>query len=328
METEELLAPRKNRIRNCVFLLLFSSLFSVTLYSQDVHTEEVEIRNGDIRLPGTLRIPEGEAAHPLLIFIPGSGNIDRDGNQAGTIVQAAYIRQLGEALAGRDIAFFSYDKRTAVPENRPLLDTVFIRDYVSDVHTLVAHFRKDPRFSGIHLLGHSQGSLVGMLSLSENSPVRSLVSMAGPASPIDSVMLRQLTAQSPELAREAAVHFEQLKKGEAPTEVSPLLQPLFVPANLPILKEWMGYQPVAVFKEIEIPVLLIYGGEDTQVSPEAGNRLKKVRPETRLITIPKMNHVLKRLGSPADNMRAYTDPSIPLSPELVAEIADWVAQNR
>jgi len=328
METKELLAPRKHRIRDCVFLLLLTSLFSSTQYGQDLHTEEVEIQNGDIRLPGTLRIPEGEGAHPLLIFIPGSGNIDRDGNQGGTMVQAAYIRQLGEALAGRDIAFFSYDKRTAVPENRPLLDTVLIRDYVSDVKTLVGHFRKDPRFSRIHLLGHSQGSLVGMLSLSENSPVRSLVSIAGPASPIDSVMLRQLAAQSPELAREAAAHMEQLKKGEAPGEVSPLLQPLFVPANLPILKEWMGYQPVAIFREIEIPVLLIYGGEDTQVSPEAGSRLKKARPETRLITIPKMNHVLKQLGSAADNMRAYTDPSIPLSPELVAEIVDWVAQNR
>lgn len=327
MEKKLLLVPRKTPRRNLVFWFLLGSVFSVTLYSQDVYTEEVEIRNGDIRLPGTLRIPEGGEVHPLLIFIPGSGNIDRDGNQAGTMVQADYIRQLGETLAGREIAFFSYDKRTAVPENRPLLDTVLIRDYVSDVQTLVGHFRKDPRFSGIHLLGHSQGSLVGMLSLSEKSPVQSLVSIAGPASPIDSVMLRQLTAQSPDLAREAAVHMDQLKKGEALGEVSPLLRPLFVPANLPILKEWMGYQPIAVFREIKIPVLLVYGGEDTQVSPEAGSRLKKVRPETRLITIPKMNHVLKQLGSPADNIRAYTDPSIPLSPDLVAEIVDWVRKN-
>jgi pimeloyl-ACP methyl ester carboxylesterase len=244
------------------------------------------------------------------------------------MVQAAYIRQLGEALAESGIAFFSYDKRTAVPGNLPLLDTVLIRDYVADVRTLVGHFKQDPRFEGIHLLGHSQGSLVGMLSVTENSPVRSLVSIAGPASPIDSVMFRQLKAQSPDLAREFAGHMDQLKKGGAMGEVSPPLRPLLAPANLPILKEWMGYEPMVVIGQVKIPLLLVYGGEDTQVNPEAGSRLKKGHSGARLIQVPGMNHVLKQLESPADNLRAYSDPSLPLSPDLVREIVEWIGQNR
>jgi pimeloyl-ACP methyl ester carboxylesterase len=328
MEKKQPFAPPEHRKPQRFSLFLLGFLFSFTLFSQDVQTEEVEIRNGDILLPGTLRIPEGREAFPLLIFIPGSGNIDRDGNQAGTMVKPAYIRQLGEALAGRDLAFFSYDKRTAVPENRPFLDTVLIRDYVSDLQALVGHFQKDDRFDGIHLLGHSQGSLVGMLSVSEKGPVRSLVSIAGPASPIDSVIIRQLAAQSPDLAGEAAAYLKRLKEGRSPGEVTPALRPLFAPANQPILKEWMQYQPVAVFGEVEIPVLLVYGEEDTQVTPEAGSRLKKVRPGTRLIRIQGMNHVLKQLESPADNLRAYSDPSLPLSPDLVREIVNWVGQNR
>ena len=244
------------------------------------------------------------------------------------MVQPAYIRQLGEALAGRDLAFFSYDKRTAVTENRAFLETVLLEDYVSDVEALVRHFENDSRFTGIHLVGHSQGSLVSMLSLSENSPVRSLISIAGPASPIDSVLIRQLSAQSPDLAREAAVHLDQLKSGNSLGEVSPLLRPLFSPVNLPILKEWMSYQPVTVFGKTDVPVLLIYGKEDTQVSPEAGDRMKSIRPETRLIQIPGMNHVLKQLESPSDNIRAYTDSNIPISPELVLEIVKFIDLQR
>jgi pimeloyl-ACP methyl ester carboxylesterase len=314
----------RNSIVPFVCALLTWLVLGSGVHAQQVRSEETEVRNGEIRLPGTLRVPVGGEPHPLLIFIPGSGNIDRDGNQAGTMIQPAYIRQLGEALASGGLAFFSYDKRTAVPENKAFLDTVLLADYISDVQTLVSYFEKDARFSGIHLLGHSQGSLVGMLSLSENTPVRSLVSIAGPASPIDSVMLRQLEAQSPDLAREAATHLDQLKKGGAPGEVSPLLQPLFAPANLPILREWMAYHPVEVFKKVGIAALLVYGEEDTQVSPEAGDRFKKVRPGARFIRIPGMNHVLKQLKSPSDNLRAYTDSSMPISAELVREIVEWI----
>lgn len=316
------------RILPLLFSLLIWVPLSSDLFGQEIRTQEIEIRNGEIQLPGTLRIPANGQGHPLLIFIAGSGNIDRDGNQAGTMIQPAYIRQLGEALASRDLAFFSYDKRTAVAQNREFLDTVLLDDYVSDVHALVRYFDKDPRFSEIHLLGHSQGSLVSMLSLAEETPVRSLISIAGPASPIDSVMLKQLKVQSPDLAREAAAHLDRLKKGDSLGVVSPLLQPLFVPANLPILKEWMAYQPVAVFGKIDTPTLLIYGEEDTQVSPQAGVRLKKVRPETRLVRIPGMNHVLKQLGSPSENMRAYTDSTMPISPALVLEIVQWIDPPR
>lgn len=312
------------RLSPLVFTLLTCLVLGKGLHAQQVQTEELEVRNGEIRLPGTLRVPVSGEAHPLLVFIHGSGNIDRDGNQAGTMIQPAYIRQLGEALASRGLAFFSYDKRTAVPENKAFLDTVLLEDYVSDVQTLVRYFEKDARFSGVHLLGHSQGSLVSMLSLSGNTPVRSLVSIAGPASPIDSVMLRQLEAQSPELAREAATHLDQLKKGGSPSGVSPLLQPLFAPANLPILREWMAYHPVEVFSKVGIPALLVYGEEDTQVSPEAGERFKEVRPGARYIRISGMNHVLKQLKSPSDNLRAYTDSSMPVSAELVRELVEWI----
>ncbi|MEJ2584045.1 MAG: alpha/beta fold hydrolase, partial [Robiginitalea sp.] len=204
--------------------------------------------------------------------------------------------------------------------------TVLLENYVSDVRTLVRYFEKDPRFTGIHLLGHSQGSLVGMLSLSGNSPVRSLVSIAGAASPIDSVLIRQLGAQSPDLAREVSDHLGRLRNGDTLGEVSPMLRPLFVPANLPILKEWMGYHPVEVFRKTGVPALLIYGEEDTQVPPEAGSRLKKARPEARFVLIPGMNHVLKQLETPSDNIRSYTDSSMPVNPQLIREIVEFISR--
>lgn len=328
MKSSKLASPGDRMCIRALFALLIGLYLSSPLYGQDTASEEIEVLNGPVSLPGTLRFPEGGGPHPLLIFIPGSGNIDRNGNQAGTMVQAGYIRQLGEAIASRNLAFYSYDKRTAAAENKGRLDTVLLTDYVSDVQTLVDYFENDPRFDGIHLLGHSQGSLVGMLSLSRKSPVRSLVSIAGPASPIDSILMRQLSAQNPDLGREASEHLDHLKKGQALGEVSPMLRPLFSPANRPLLKEWMGYHPVEVFAEITVPALLVYGEEDTQVSPDAGRRLLNARPDSKMVEIPRMNHVLKELEAPSDNLRAYTDPNMPVSPQLVREVIDFINKVR
>ena len=67
--------------------------------------------NDSIKLPGTLSYNKDLKSQPLVIFIHGSGNVDRNGNQSGVNVQANYIKQFRDSVNKYDIAFFSYDKR-------------------------------------------------------------------------------------------------------------------------------------------------------------------------------------------------------------------------
>ncbi|MDX1315299.1 MAG: alpha/beta hydrolase, partial [Eudoraea sp.] len=96
------------KIARLIFFFLL-----IQMHAQEIISEEIAMSNGDIMIPGTLTYPENSKS-PLIIFIQGSGNVDRNGNQAGTVVQAAYIKTLRDSLNHRGIAFYSYDKRTSV----------------------------------------------------------------------------------------------------------------------------------------------------------------------------------------------------------------------
>lgn len=316
-----------NPTLNPVLLIFFFAFGSQFLTSQEIQVEEVLLRNDSILLPGTLSYPQTESRPPLAIFVHGSGNIDRNGNQPGTMVQAGYIRMLRAALNAQGVAFYSYDKRVAVPENRPHLRKVLLSDYVEDLQVVIRYFAGDARFSGVHLVGHSQGVLVG--TLSTPSDLRSFTAIAGPANPVDTVLIRQLEAQAPNLAAEARPLLAKLKAGDSLDlkGAMPMVSLILAPQNRPLLREWMQYDPTEEFKDIKVPVLLIYGGMDTQVKPEAGRRLFRERPASRLMLIPTMNHVLKQVTDPALNQQAYIDSDVPLATGLAEALAAFIMAN-
>ena len=164
-----------------IVLVAFSSL-------AQVQSEDITINNDEIELPGTLTYPSSKA--PLLIWIHGSGGVNRDGNQP------QYIKQFRDTIIKNNIAFFSYDKRTANPKNATVLKEkgVLILDFVNDAKAVINHFKDDKRFNEIILIGHSQGSLIAMLA-SQN--VDKYISLAGAGETIDKTLIRQITSQSP-----------------------------------------------------------------------------------------------------------------------------------
>ena len=134
--------------------LFFIHLFNIALVSAQITTEEILIKNDTIELPGTLSYSKKNS--PLLIWIHGSGNVDRNGNQ-GAMVKANYIQQFREAINKNEIAFFSYDKRTSNKKNFKFLKETLFDDFANDAKKVVNYFKEDQRFSKIILLGHSQG---------------------------------------------------------------------------------------------------------------------------------------------------------------------------
>ena len=94
-------------------LTLTLLLISFIGFSQsDITSEEFLLKNDSIQLPGTLSYNKTIKQQPLVIFIHGSGNVDRNGNQAG-MANANYIKQLSEKLNTNGIAFYRYYKRTS-----------------------------------------------------------------------------------------------------------------------------------------------------------------------------------------------------------------------
>ena len=104
----------------------------------------------------------------------------------------------------------------------------------------------------------------------------------------------------------------------------PALAMLFRPSVQPYLISWLRYDPAAEIARLEIPVLVVQGNTDIQVTLDEAQRLAAARG-AQPVVIEGMNHVLKTV--PADRARqiaSYTDPSLPLADGLADRIAAFL----
>ena len=313
---------KKVRITLIQIVMLLSAL---TIGAQsNITTEELLLMNDSIRLPGTLSFNKTLEQQPLAIFVHGSGNVDRNGNQKGLNVNANYIKLLSEALNNNGIAFYRYDKRTSNMANMKfLVQGIIFDDFVEDTKIAINHFKDDARFSNITLIGHSQGSLVAMLAATVGTD--KYISLAGPGIAIDRTMIAQIRKQNGDsLANIVASHFKELKSKGKIENVDPNLFAIFTPQNQLFFKSWILYNPSKEISKLQIPVLIINGTKDTQVKIEDAKMLHNANPNSELRIIDNMTHVLKTITKDEDNLKSYSDPEFPLSEDLVLAITEFI----
>jgi uncharacterized protein len=300
------------------FLYILLLICTVCYGQSKITSEEILIHNDSIELPGTLTYSNTKT--PLVIWIHGSGNVDRNGNQ-GTVVKANYIKQFRDEINTQDIAFYSYDKRTSNPKNFKFLKGVLIDSFVDDAKKVIDYFKNDNRFSEIILVGHSQGSLIAMLA-SKNT--NKYISIAGPSTSIDKTIIEQITNQNATFGKVAEAHFKELFETGDIKQVNPLLVSVFSKPNFPFLINWAKYNPTEEIQKITIPTLIINGTKDLQVKIEDANALHTALPSSELVLIENMNHVLKNIEKDADNMNSYYSEKFSLSQKLITTIVAFI----
>lgn len=298
-------------IRVITYLLIY--FFGVAITFAQITSEEITLNNQVIQLPGTLSYPTEKI--PLIIWVHGSGSVNRNGNTPN------YIKQFRDAVNKENIAFFSYDKRTANPKNAAFLKDIQINDFINDLEEVVSYFKNDKRFTKIILAGHSQGSLIAMMVL-EN--IDKYISIAGAGETIDKTLIRQLTAQNLEFGKVATSHFKELKETGEIKKVNPNLITIFAKQNQPFWLSWVKLNPVEEIKKVTIPTLIINGDKDLQVLISDAKNLKKAKPNTQFVIIKNMNHVLKNIEKNEDNLKSYYSPNYPISEKLIENVVTFV----
>ncbi|MEZ4793197.1 MAG: alpha/beta hydrolase [Gelidibacter sp.] len=309
-------------MKKIFFLLVISNV--ALLFSQDhILSEEIMIMNDSIQLPGTLTYNEDVKAQPLIIFVSGSGNPDRNGNQPQFGVNGNYIMQLSEAMNKKDIAFFRFDKRNVTKENMPqILKHYTFSDLVDDVSAIINHFKDDKRFGSIILIGHSQGSLVAMMAA--NDHIDKYISLAGIGEPVGNTIVRQYKSQNEALGNIVEQHIMELTETGTIKEVNPNLAILFAPQNYGFLNGYLKIDPKEEIKKLTVPTLILNGNKDLQVKEEDAENLHSAKPNSKMVIIDKMNHVLKTIEKDEDNIASYSSPDFPLSEELVNTIEAFI----
>ncbi|MGH9871280.1 MAG: alpha/beta hydrolase [Pyrinomonadaceae bacterium] len=295
----------------------------------------IETSTGDLH--GTLLRPKSASPMPIALIIAGSGPTDRDGNSPMLSGPNNSLKLLAEGLAARGIASLRYDKRgvgesgeamrLAAEKAHKVLreEDLLFEAYIDDAVSWGKKLLSDRRFSSLTIIGHSEGSLIGMVA-ARRVGARAYVSIAGAGRPIQQIILEQVKLQfSPDLLKAIEDILNQLVAGKAVADVPAALNVLFRPSIQPYLISWFSFDPAKEIARLSRPVLIVQGTTDIQVSVQDATLLARANPSAKLMLIDGMNHVLKAVSNEKDKQIAsYSDPVLPIVPNLVGEISSFI----
>ena len=187
----------------------------------------------------------------------------------------------------------------------------------------------DRRFSSFTVLGHSEGSLIGMVA-AQRTGAQAYVSIAGAGRPLQQIILEQVKAQlPPDLLKPTQDILEQLAAGKRVESVPPALNIIFRPSAQPYLISWLRYDPVKEIAKLHIPMLIVQGTTDTRVSLQDAKALAGANPAATLLLIDGMNHVLKTVPNEQDKQdSSYSDPTLPVTASLISGISSFVIKAK
>jgi len=303
--------------------ILIAFLFFFGMASAQKQTFTSEDLSITPLIDGTLMVPSTTEKPPLAILIGGSGPTDRNGNQQMMVNNS--LRFLAEGLYNNNIASFRYDKRIVKQMKLNSINEKNIRfdDFIEDAVAILNYFKKDDRFSEIYIIGHSQGSLVGMIAAQNGAD--GFISIAGAGQEIDDVIIDQLSKQAPGLMENARDSFDDLRANGIALNYSPGLASIFRKEIQPFVFTWMQYNPKVEIAKLNMPVLIINGDKDTQVNISEAEILRSAKPDAAYEIIPNMNHVFKEIeGNDLENSKSYNIYNLPVVPKLITIISDFI----
>jgi fermentation-respiration switch protein FrsA (DUF1100 family) len=92
----------------------------------------------------------------------------------------------------------------------------------------------------------------------------------------------------------------------------------------PYMISWIKYNPQVEIKKLTIPILLINWTKDLQVPASDAELLHVANSKSELKIIENMNHIFKEITVDENNLKSYSDPNLPVIPELINAITTFV----
>jgi len=291
----------------------------------DYSTEEVRLPmrslQGDtFSLAGTLTRPvAATGAVPVVVTITGSGQQTRDEDLWPLLPSYRPFRVIAERLATAGIGVLRLDDRGVGGSTGPLGTTA---DYADDVRQEVAWLRHRPDVSKVALLGHSEGGAIAPLVAQNDSTLAGIVLLAGPGKMGREILTDQFrrpieTAPDlPDSARRAQLAL-------VPQRVDQMVQ------STPWTRWFAAYDPLPTARKVHVPVLILQGALDRQVSAGQADTLAAAfrAGGNRDVTVklyPGLNHLFLHTdgdGSPSE-YPALKDATIPEA--VQNDIAAWL----
>jgi pimeloyl-ACP methyl ester carboxylesterase len=288
-------------------------------------TVELHAKHGDLRLAGTLHLPDAEPRATVLM-VPGSGPSDRDND--------VYFPPIRAGLLERGIATASFDKRGVGASTGDWRDTGPAQQ-AADVAAQLTCVRQtdgvDPARLG--LFGHSQGAWVVLEVAAADPAVAFVVTNSGPGvtaalqerfateahmtaagAPAEAVVAALATHDALVALVRVGADFETVQAAAGGDDQGP-----GDAAELELFRRWVDHDPRPTLERITCPLLAIFGDEDlvtpVQDSIAVFRDAREGRPGLDIVTLAGGDHRLQ-VGDPPT-----------LHPAYASTLGDWIIRR-
>jgi dienelactone hydrolase len=248
-------------------------------------------------LPGTLSLPKGQGPFSVVVLVHGSGPSDADASLGPNKI----FKDLAWGLASRGVAALRYVKRTRHAPAAVASVNEEVLDGARAAVDLVLHTRElDPK--RVVVAGHSQGGYLAPRIAAENAGVAAILLLAAPSRPLQDSMLDQLTyflkldPNNDEKKRLVAAARAFKAKVEDPglKPDDTLEVPFGGSEKGAYFLSLRGYRPTDVAAKLSIPILVLQGDRDYQVTATDLDGWKRSigdRPNVGLKRYAPLNHL-------------------------------------
>ncbi|MET7331709.1 alpha/beta hydrolase [Nonomuraea sp. NPDC005650] len=293
---------------------------------------EVTVGSGPLAVPGTLSLPRGRGPWPGVVLLSGGGPFDRD----ATTGPNKPLKDLAWGLASRGVAVLRYDKVTHVHADRLAGDFTMADEYVPHTVAAVELLRQRPDVdpARVFVLGHSMGGKAAPRIAAAEPSVAGLVIMAGDAQPMHEAAVRvarHLASANPDwqAAAETIIRQAAVVGGPGLSAATPAADLLFGFSGTYWL-DLRGYDPVATAAALDMPMLLLQGARDYQVTVDDDLARWRAglahRPDVTFRVYDADNHLFFPGEGPSTP--AEYEPAQHVDPAVVADLAEWLSPGQ
>ncbi len=276
--------PSKGLKITRTFSLVTIEAKKYALSSTEYSAKDLSFINNNIKLTGTITVPNKEGKHPAVLLIWGAGPHDRH--------YMGLFTSITDYLSKNGFCVFSFDKRGIGASEGDFLsttDTDEIEDLTVALECLAKQKEVDP--NKVAVFGHSKGAFYAA-ELTKKKDIAKTVILAAPITSFwfnpdkkdeDLKTMASKLKWSDDylklVVRSRVETTDKVKRAKG-NRVSILGKRCFVKR----IKEELGESPLSSIKALKIPVLILQGKEDEEVPVESASIVDQALEESGNVT--------------------------------------------
>ncbi|MGA7783777.1 MAG: alpha/beta fold hydrolase [Candidatus Acidiferrales bacterium] len=294
----------------------------------------VTVHTGHWDLPGFVTIPKGGGVFPAIVLAHGSGPNDMDESFGPNKT----FKDIAYGLASRGVAVLRYEKRThkyrAQSSDDPNSLTVK-EEEMDDARAAVALLATMPEINPrrIFVAGHSEGAYLAPRIATGDPQIAGIIMLAGNSRPLEVLIVEQVRYEAsmngpvtPEVQKMIDAAEATAKEMTNPDlKAGMTVNFLGVPLPAAYVLDLRAYHQTEVAAALKIPILILNGERDYQVTMADFNGWKKALAGHTNVTFksyPAINHLFIPGTGPPSPVEYLKPGHVEL--DVIEDIAAWI----